>query len=78
MMHPFVCKGDNGKWQPNYSSMGGDLTSAALANAYYPKADRGAGLVLTSFVIDTGARVAASLAQEFLLLRFTHKSGGTQ
>ena len=78
MMHPFVCKGDNGKWQPNYSSMGGDLTSAALSNAYYPKADRGAGLVLTSFVIDTGARVAASLAQEFLLSRFTHKSEGTQ
>ena len=75
MMHPFVCKGDNGKWQPNYSSMGGDLTSAALANAYYPKADRGAGLFLTSFAIDTGARVAASLAQEFLLRRFTHKSG---
>jgi carboxypeptidase family protein len=77
MMHPFVCKGDNGKWQPNYSSMGGDLTSAALANAYYPKADRGAGLVLTSFAIDTGARVAASLAQEFLLRRFTHKSADT-
>ena len=73
MMHPFVCKGDNGKWQPNYSSMGGDLASSALSNAYYPKADRGAGLVLSSFAIDTGARVAASLAQEFLLPRFTHR-----
>ena len=78
MMHPFVCKGDNGKWQPNYSSMGGDLASAALSNAYYPKSDRGAGLVLTSFVIDTGARVAASLAQEFLLHRLTRKPGGTR
>lgn len=78
MMHPFVCKGDNGKWQPNYSSMGGDLTSAALSNAYFPKADRGAGLVITSFALDTGARVAASLAQEFLLRRFTHKSEGTK
>lgn len=78
MMHPFVCKGDNGKWQPNYSSMGGDLSSAALSNAYYPKADRGAGLVLSSFVIDTGARVAASLAQEFLLPRFTHRGGSAK
>ncbi|HVO60087.1 MAG TPA: carboxypeptidase-like regulatory domain-containing protein [Terriglobales bacterium] len=78
MMHPFVCKGDNGSWQPNYSSMGGDLTSAALSNAYYPKADRGAGLVLSSFVIDTGARVAASLAQEFLLKKFTHKPDDTK
>ena len=78
MMHPFVCKGDNGKWQPNYSSMGGDLSSAALSNAYYPKADRGAGLVLTSFVIDPGARVAAALAQEFLLPRFTHRGAGAK
>lgn len=78
LMHPFVCKGDNGKWQPNYSSMGGDLTSAALANTYYPKADRGAGLVLTSFALDTGARAVASLAQEFLLRRFTHKPEGTK
>lgn len=78
MMHPFVCKGDNGKWQPNYSSMGGDLTSAALSNSYFPKADRGAGLVLSSFAIDTGARVAASLAQEFLLPRFTHRGAGAR
>ena len=78
MMHPFVCKGDNGKWQPNYSSMGGDVASAALSNAYYPKADRGAGLVLSSFVIDTGARVAASLAQEFLLKKFTHRPADTK
>ncbi len=78
MMQPFVCRGDNGKSQPNYSSMGGDLASAALANAYYPKADRGVGLVFTSFAIDTGARVAASLAQVFLLRRFTHKPEGTK
>jgi hypothetical protein len=37
---PFICKGDNGKWQPNYSSIGGDLTSAALSNAYYPASNR--------------------------------------
>lgn len=78
LMHPFVCKGDNGKWQPNYSSLGGDLSSAALSNAYYPKADRGAGLLLTSFAIDTGARVAVSLAQEFILHRFTHRGGGSK
>jgi Carboxypeptidase regulatory-like domain len=78
MMHPFVCKGDNGKWQPNYSSMGGDLSSAALASAYYPKADRGVGMVVTSFAIDTGARVVSALAQEFLLRRFTHRSEGTK
>ena len=38
---PFICRGDNGRRQPNYSTIGGDLASAALANAYYPASDRG-------------------------------------
>ena len=75
VVHPFVCKGDNGRWQPNYSSMGGDLGSSAISNLYYPKSNRGAGLVLTNFAISSAGRVAASLAQEFLLRRFTHKPG---
>ena len=73
MFHPFVCKGDNGNWQPNYSSLGGDLATSAISNAYYPKSNRGVGLVLTNFAIDTGERMVASFAQEFLLRRVTHK-----
>lgn len=72
--NPFVCKGDNGKWQPNYSSVGGDLASAAISNTYYPESNRGVGRTFTSFAIDTGARVAASLAQEFLLHKVTRKA----
>ncbi len=68
---PFICKGDNGKLQPNYSSIGGDLASASIANAYYPASERGAGLVFSSFLIDTGERVAADLVQEFLLRKLT-------
>jgi hypothetical protein len=30
--NPFVCRGDNGKRQPNYSSIGGDLASGAISN----------------------------------------------
>jgi hypothetical protein len=70
---PFVARGDNGKWQPNYSSMGGDLASSALANLYYPQANRGAGLVFGNFAIGTAERMGADLAQEFLLTHFTHK-----
>ena len=73
VFHPFVCKGDNGASQPNYSSMGGDLASSALAYTWYPKSDRGIGMVLTTFAVNTGERVVASLAQEFLLRRFTHR-----
>jgi len=46
LVAPLVCRGDNGRLQTNYSSVGGDLASAALSNAYYPPSNRGAGLVL--------------------------------
>jgi hypothetical protein len=68
---PFVCKGDNGRWQANYSTMGGDLAAAALTNTYYPPSNRGVGLFLSNFFIDTGQRAAANLAQEFILRRVT-------
>ena len=71
---PFVCRGDNGRPQPNYSTIGGDLASAAISNAYYPASNRGVGLVLGNFLIGTGQRAAANLAQEFLLRRLTHKA----
>lgn len=73
MSSPFVCKGDNGKLQPNYSSIGGDLATAAVSNAYYPPSDRGAGLVFQNVLIDTAERVAADLAQEFLFRKLTPK-----
>jgi len=71
--NPFVCKGDNGRRQPNYSSTGGDLASAAIANAYYPESNRSGENTFTSFAIGTGARVAMSLAQEFLPHKVTRK-----
>ena len=71
---PFVTRGDNGQRQPNYSTIGGDLASAAIANAYYPASNRGVGLFLGNFLIATGQRAAANLAQEFILRRVTHKA----
>jgi hypothetical protein len=75
ILSPFIARGDNGKWQPNYSSLGGDLSSAAIANAYYPQSNRGAGLVFSNFAAGTAERIGASLAQEFLLSKFTHRGG---
>jgi hypothetical protein len=73
LLSPFICRGDNGRWQPNYSTMGGDLTSAALANAYYPASNRGPGLFLGNFLINTGQRAMANIAQEFILRRVTSR-----
>ena len=75
MFSPFVARGDNGRWQPNYSSLGGDLASSALSNLYYPRSDRGAGLVFANFAIGTAERIGASLAQEFVVGRFTRRGG---
>jgi Carboxypeptidase regulatory-like domain len=73
ILAPFVCKGDNGSSQPNYSQIGGALMSASLANAYYPESNRGAGLVFKSFGTDMGIHVALGLAQEFILAKFTSR-----
>jgi hypothetical protein len=72
---PFVARGDNGTWQPNYSSLGGDLASSGLANLYYPRSNRGVGLVFGNFAIGTAERIGASVAQEFLLGKFTRRGG---
>lgn len=72
---PFVARGDNGSWQPNYSSLGGDLAAAAISNTYYPRSDRGVGLVFGNFAIGTAERIGASLAQEFIIGKYTRRGG---
>jgi hypothetical protein len=68
---PLICRGDNGKWEPNYSSLGGYLASGAIANAYYPQANRGPGLVGSTFAIDFSANIANGVLQEFVLRKLT-------
>ena len=69
--NPFIARGDNGKLQPNFSSIGGDLISSAISNAYYPASNRGVGFTFNNLLIDTAERTATSLVQEFVLRRFT-------
>lgn len=68
---PFIARGDNGRWQPNYSSIGGDLASGAISNAYYPTSNRGPGLVFDNALVTTGGRMVNGLIQEFVLRKFT-------
>lgn len=74
MLAPFVCKGDNGAWQPNYSQLGGSLIGYSISSAYYPSSDRTAGHLFQTFGIDLGLHVVGSLAQEFILGKFTSRS----
>jgi len=68
---PFISRGDNGRPQVNFSSIGGDLASSALSNLYYPESNRGAGMVLDNFAISTGERLLSAVLQEFVLNRLT-------
>ncbi len=68
---PFICKGDNGRWQINYSSMGGDLISGSLTNLYFPPSNRGPALVVSSALINTGGRLVNAVVQEFILRKYT-------
>jgi hypothetical protein len=71
LSYPFICRGDNGHLQPNYSSLGGYLASGAISNAYYPASNRGPGLVLNTALVDIGASMANGLLQEFVLRKLT-------
>jgi hypothetical protein len=59
------CKGDNGRWQPNYSNLAGNMIGGAISNAYYPAADRGFGLTL-----QRGGTTAAEIALSSLAIEF--------
>ncbi len=68
---PFICKGDNGRWQPNFSSLGGDLAASALVTIYYPPSNRGAGIVFGQFRVNTCERELNAVVQEFVLRKLT-------
>ena len=69
----FVTTGDDGRSQPNYSTIGGDLAAAAIATAYYPPSDRSAGKVFGTALINTGERMVGNLAQEFFFRKLSSK-----
>ncbi|MGD0416227.1 MAG: carboxypeptidase-like regulatory domain-containing protein [Terriglobales bacterium] len=73
ILAPFICKGDNGSLQPNYSTWGGSLIASSISNTYYPDSSRGPGHVFRTFGIGMSLRVVSSVAQEFILDKFTNK-----
>lgn len=67
-----ICRGDNGRWQPNYSNVAGNLISAGISNLYYPASNRhGAGETIDNALINTAEGAAGALLQEFLLKKIS-------
>lgn len=71
-----ICKGDNGKWQPNYSGILGSLAAGGISNLYYPAADRGAGLVFENASIGIAESAAGNVIQEFFFKKLTPHANG--
>lgn len=66
-----ICRGDNGRWQPNYSFVLGNFAAGGISNLYYPATDRGAGLTTQNALIGIGSSAIFNLLQEFVIPRFT-------
>ena len=67
-----ICKGDNGRWQPNYSGIIGGLAAGGISNLYYPAENRnGASLTFENALIGIGAGAASNVIQEFIVRKFT-------
>jgi hypothetical protein len=67
-----ICKGDNGRWQANYSNILGSLAAGGISNLYYPAQDRkGAELTFENAALEIGATAAANLLQEFVIRKLT-------
>lgn len=63
----FVCRGDNGRQQPNYSHLLGNLAAGGIANAYHPASSRGVGLTFQTLGVTTAGNMVGNLFREFLL-----------
>jgi len=67
-----ICKGDNGRWQPDYSSIIGNFAAGGISNLYYPPNDRnGARVVLSNALIRIGETAVANIFQEFIIPKLT-------
>jgi hypothetical protein len=69
----FICRGDNGKRQFNYSHILGNLAAGGISNLYRPDDDRGFGLAIDNALLHTAANAAGNLAREFALKEITTK-----
>jgi len=68
-----ICKGDNGRWQANYSNIAGSFAGAAISSTYYPTTNQ-ASVVLSNGFIRMGESSLAGVMQEFVVRKFMKQS----
>ena len=69
----FICRGDNGHRQFNYSHILGNFAAGGISNLYRPEENRGVALAIDNALLHTAANAAGNLAREFALKNITTK-----
>jgi hypothetical protein len=59
-------KGDDGKWQPGFSTILGSFAAGGISNLYFPPPNRGAGLTLERGSLQIAERALSVMLDEFL------------
>jgi hypothetical protein len=61
-----IARHDNtGKWEPNYSNVGGNIIAGAISNLYYPSQNSGWGQTISNGMVVTAEGGVGSIFQEF-------------
>ncbi len=66
-----ICKGDNKKYQPNYSAILGSFITSGISQAYYPSSDRGTSLYFQTALIRIAEGSVAGIFQEYVVPKLT-------
>lgn len=83
----YICRHDNtGKWEPNYSNVGGNIIAGAISNLYYPSQNSGWGQTISNgFIVTTEGTVGGvfdefwpDIARKVLHKDVTHSGTGAQ
>jgi hypothetical protein len=78
----FACRGDNGRWQPDYSDVIGGVAASQVSRLYYPYTSRPYLRLWHDVLLGFGGRAENHLEEEFILRHFTththHGAGGVQ
>jgi hypothetical protein len=68
----FICKGDNRRWQFNYSGILGGIAAGGISNLYYPSSSRnGVEETFENSALGTAGSAVQNLLQEFVVRRLT-------
>lgn len=71
-----VCKGDNMRWQFNYSGILGGLAAGGISNIYYPASSKNdAAVTFEGAGIGLAGAAVQNLFQEFLIKKLTPHAG---